>query len=352
LVGVVLLFAAPSGWQNALFGFQSQVYFTSLLAVASCVGMIRFPPLSTPWWLGLAAASLALFSNAAGALIAPAILGATLLRPTLADRRAVLAGLLLAILLAFALATRVTHPGHVSFHARTAAQFLGTLTHGLSWPHIGSGWMWIGLQAPLVILVALRLRQRVALTTAERCALGLAAFSVLHAAAIAYSRGGGLQGFQLLSRYQDPMLPGATAQLYAALVLACTFNRAGRLTLIGWSALLAVGMITLSEAHLTLNLPYKRAMDRTNLAAARAFLDAPVAERMHVESRLAGLHPEPSTVRKVLEDSVLQTRLPSLLKTPLPPSASTPPFIILDGLIIGLAGAVLFIGLGFRRLKL
>lgn len=341
IAGVVLLFSAPSGWQNALYGFQSQVYFTNLLAVAAPIALLGGAPLSGRWWLGGIAAAVALFSNAGGALIAPAVLVAALLLPGKVERRTVFAWGILALLFVFALATRVTHPGHVPFHAHTATQFLGTLTHALSWPHIGSGWMWIALQIPIVGLVIERWRQHTPLTAAERCAIALAAFAALHAAAIAYSRGGGLRGFQPLSRYQDPMVLGAAAQLFAALQLARTQGRGGRLTLIGWSAVTAFGLLTLSESHLTLNLPYKRSLDRANFAAVRAFLDAPANDRARVEPRLDGLHPEPATVRRVLEDPVLQPRLPAPLRTSLSPEALAAPGAIRHGLVLGIAAALL-----------
>lgn len=289
-------------------------------------------------------AASALVANAGGTLVAPAVLAGLFLFPTDFSKRRVIATTLLVGLFLFALLTRVTHPAHVPFHTQNARQFFGTLLHALSWPHIGSGWWWVVLQAPIAALVVFRRMQRTPLTNTERCAIALAAFTVLHAAAIAYSRGGGLRGFQILSRYQDPILIGAAAQLYAALLLAQNLDLPGRLTLVAWTSVVAFGLLQLSESHLTVNLRYKRAMDRENLAAVRAFLDAPADQRATFEPGMGGLHPDAAVVRSVLEDPLLQPRLPLLLQKVAPPDAGTPPFIIRHGLLLGLVAAMATIG--------
>src|SRR5688572_4616364 len=173
--------------------------------------------------------------------------------------------------------------------------------------------------------------------------MALFAFALFHAAAIAYSRGAGLREFQPLSRYQDPLLLGTVAQLFAGLRLAQTQTRTARLMLIGWAGLVAVGLLNLSESHLTLKLPYKRTVDRDNLAAVRAFLTAPAEIRSEHEPKLAGLYFNPGEVRRVLEDPVLRPRLPVVLRTPTAADALTPPWIIREGRGFTWAGAAILV---------
>jgi hypothetical protein len=50
--GLALLFIATCGWQNALYGFQSQVYFANFLSVCAIAGLCIGKPLGAKWWLG------------------------------------------------------------------------------------------------------------------------------------------------------------------------------------------------------------------------------------------------------------------------------------------------------------
>lgn len=328
-IGVAILFAATAGWQNALWGFQLQFYFGNLLAVLALAAFSRAAPFSGAWWGGWLAAALALVSSASGILVAGvalAVSGARCFSTSSPFRRTTL--LPVALLLAAAVGLAVEVPQHAMLHAKTAGEFLQVFVRCLAWPFIDQPWFAAGLQLPLVWLGVVAWRKRKSLDSAERCAFAFAALSVVQAAAVAYSRGGALPDFRPLSRYQDLFLLGTAAQLFGALTLATRRGLGGRLALLGWSALLAAGLLLLTEKNLTLHLPYKRAQDRAALSAVRSYLDTGDAAAFRHHPAVGWLHPDPAVVQRVLDDPMLRPKLPRELRgTPDEPLARRPAVI-------------------------
>lgn len=63
---VALLFSVPIGYENTLFGFQTELYCMLLFGVAALVGLCAARPFSLRWFGGLAAAALSYLSYASG----------------------------------------------------------------------------------------------------------------------------------------------------------------------------------------------------------------------------------------------------------------------------------------------
>ncbi|OBG34584.1 hypothetical protein A5673_21325 [Mycobacterium sp. E3198] len=63
---IAFLFALPMGYENTLWGFQSQVYLALLFGIAAVVAFAFARPFSARWFGGLAAAVLSYFSFATG----------------------------------------------------------------------------------------------------------------------------------------------------------------------------------------------------------------------------------------------------------------------------------------------
>lgn len=339
VAGLGVIFTATAGWQNALWGFQSQVYFTNLFAVAAFGAFAGLAP-GRQWsgrgWFGWCALVLSLFGNASGLLAALVALGLTW--PRERTRRAWCAWFAIALVLALGFALRVAAPHHDSLHARSIGQFLAVFTRCLSWPHVDSAWWWIAMQAPLATLCVLRWRARAPLSSAERFAVALAAFAMLQAAAVAYSRGAGLFESRPLSRYQDPLLLGVAAQLFAAVQLAAECGRRVRLALLGWSALALGGLVQLTATNLSLHLPFKRAQDHASLAQVRAYLNTGDASVFSRESPFAGPHPDPAEVIRVLDDPVLRPVLPAAFR-----DDEAPPWLIRRAPTLTLAALLMLV---------
>ncbi len=333
-IAAAVLFSAPAGWQNALHGFQSQVYFANLLAVAAIAGLVIAPPRSGHWWLGWIAAVLGLFCFASGVFASLAALGALIAlpagEPKLGSDWRSIGAIALIPIIAFFLSSQP--PQHASLHAHDLFTFIGVTARGLSWPHVNSPILCLVVQSPAVAAVLLSWTGRRPLSTAERSALALALFAALQAAAIAYSRGNGLPEGRPLSRYQDAFVLGAVAQCFLALRLAETYARTGRLFATGWAATVAVGLLSLSTFNLSVNLPYKRAQDKASLTQVREYLKTHDGTVFTRDPLFPGPHPDPDHVKQVLDDPVLRRVLPKIFFTDKPESASgTRPWIIEHG---------------------
>lgn len=314
-LGIGLLFAAPAGWQNALWGFQSQVYFASLLSLAALAGLLLAPPLTSRWWLGLGAAVLALFSQGSGVFAAAVALAITVAHtcssgPRSTRRPGYTAAAFLAAVLVLGVALRVHQPAHDPLAAQTPAQFLAVFTRCLSWPWVNSPWAWLVLQAPLAVLALRALRQRTIPSALDRLAFALGMLVVLHAAAVAYTRAAGLPESRPLSRYQDPLLPGVAAQLYALLRLVAHSPRIGRPAALGWAGIVAAGLLALTTTNLSLNLPFKRAQNQVGLTAIRAYLTTRDPSALAIEPVTLAPHPDLVGLRALLDDPRLQPLLP------------------------------------------
>lgn len=318
VVGLAVLFTATAGWQNALWGFQSQVYFGSLLAIAAFAGLFTQPPFGTRWWLGLAAALLALVAYAGGVFVAvAAAIASVVFQPGIArPARWWLAPVMLLGVAAIGFALQGQAPHHAYLRARSFGEFWAVFTRCLAWPHVDRGWLCLIMQLPLASLLFLRWRRREEFTPADRAAFALALFSGLTAAAVAYGRAAGLPDARPLSRYQDPLLLGAAAQLFAMLQLATLLPR-GRLAALLWCGSAMAGLLALTETNLTRNLPYKRANDRASLAFVHTYLATGDATLFTRDATARAMHPsDPLAVKRIMDNTELRPFLPRELREP------------------------------------
>lgn len=315
-LGVVVLFAAPSDWHNALWGFQSAFYFANLLAAIAFAAIATGAPGHARAWWGCGAALLALFSNASGLLVGAAAFSGLALS-LLLDRRIGRSWLALVSLAAVLLVGGLLHvvtPEHAPGRAQSVAQFVTVFTRCLAWPQVEHGIAWILLQAPLLVLTVQTWRRREPADAALRFAWMLAAFALLQAAAVAYSRGGILPLERPISRYFGPLLLGAAANGFAALRLATGAARSARLLLLGWSGATVAGLWSLTLLALTLQLPYQRALNRDSHAVARRYFVTPDRATFLRETPYPMLHPDPEVAARVIDDSILRPILPAAIR--------------------------------------
>jgi hypothetical protein len=315
---LAVIFASPAGWQNALWGFQSQVYFGNLLAVLAIAGACGAAPLSGRWWLGFAAAFLALFTNAGGVLASVSILTVSIFQLPSAEqkRRQVLSVTMIASIVVAGCLLRVRAPHHDPLQVHAVGQFVNVTLHSLAWPNVNHAACALLMQLPLLSLGVLVFRRRIPLNGVTWCAFGLGLFALLHALAVAYSRGAGLTDDRPLSRYQDPLLLGVAAQAFASLFIASRHGLVGRLFATAWAAALALGCVTLTETNLSENLPYKRAHDTAVLMNIREFIATRDPALLERRFAFPTALEDPETLLRVLEDPMLNGLLPRSLLTP------------------------------------
>ncbi len=341
LLGLALLFIALAGWQNALWGFQSQVYFCSLLSVLALAGLLLGQPFKRNWWLGWTAALLALFTVGSGLLAAATalLISAHVLITTLIAQRSshspkreqerrTITPITFTLFAIFALvvagwALRVEAPHHATLRAHSVTQFSAVFFRCLSWPWVDSDWLWLVLQAPLLWFTAKIIWRRSPPQTVEKFILGLGLLAMLHAAAVAYSRGAGLLDARPLSRYQDPLLLGVAANFFLLLKFAAQ-HRTGRIAALCWTGIFLAGLLTLTTTNLSLHLPYKRMQDAASFTQIRAYLTTHDPAVFHQQQVLPFVHPNTTVVQRILDDPQLQPRLPREFSD----AAIRPPWLI------------------------
>ena len=317
VVLAVAVFASPGGWQNALWGFQSQCYLVNGFAVLAILGWLAGPAGGGRWWLAALAVVLALFSQASGVFAPVAIVLASvglsaLARLPIARREWIGAGCLLGLVaLGLGLAPEV--PGHAYLKARSVAEFGAVFARGLAYPFVDQPYLSPILYFPACWFVWTVATGRRRATARDRVAFALVCYAGLQAAAIAYSRGAGLVDYVPLSRYQDGLTFGLMGNAVLLLGL-CSGLRRGSAVAAIWMLWTLLGLSLLGAGCLTYNLRFKTLQNQTAesmVAAYRATHDPAVFE---TASPFLRPHPSAKPVVAVLEDPVLRPVLPPELR--------------------------------------
>ncbi|HWA27684.1 MAG TPA: hypothetical protein VG734_18655 [Lacunisphaera sp.] len=315
LGAAVALFSLPlAGWHNALWGFQSQVYFAvgfALAAFALLADPVRTLPRTVLGWVAVVASMLAM---GPGLLVPAALAGGLALR--FRDGRARwqdAAPLLLLLATAWWLHQPVAE--HAAIRAQSAGQFLAALGRLLAWPHTAQPWAALVLNLPLALLLVGRLARRRPVRAGEEPVTLLAGWALLVAVAAAWSRGGGEEfAAGVPSRYADFLLLLPLANLWSAVTLAQAATPRTRLLTAAWALFLLVGWVGLS-AEVIRGIILPRARDRdAPVRLVREFQRTGDASVFAGQPRLLVPHPNPEAVRAVLQDPRMRGALPPSLQ--------------------------------------
>lgn len=312
---VVALFSLPlGGWHNALWGFQSQVYFVALFSVAA-FSLLAAPAMTigraVVGWLAVIAALLAM---GPGLLVPAALAGGLVLRWR--DGRARWRDAW-PVIIALAAAAWLYQPvpGHAALQAGSPGEFLLALARLLAWPHSGQPWAALVLNIPLVLLLGARFLKRRSPVAGEDFVVLLACWALLVSVAAAWSRGGGTEFIASVpSRYVDILLLLPLANAWCAVVLAREAAPSIRLVAVAWVAFLLVGWLGLSvEVMRGVILP--RARDReAPVRLMQEFQRTGDAAVFAGQPRLLVPHPNLDAVRGVLRDPRMRGALPPSLQ--------------------------------------
>ena len=316
--GVGLAFLPHVAWENALWAFQSSVYFSILFSLAALA--LLADPGRSRWRLavGLAAGVAALFAMGAGAFVPVALLGLAMVHALERRRwdRALLREAAPALaLLALAWMLRATVPAHAPLQAMTVGQFFNALGRALSWPHTAMPAAALVLNLPLLLAVGGRIGGRRRATTGEDFVLLIGGWSVIAAGAMAWARGGGHElEVGVTIRYVDFLLLLPIANGWCAVMLlreaADSRRQLARVLAGAWGLFLFVGWLGVS-AQIMRGFILPRMRDRdlpVRLAVAY--------QRSGDETVFAGQppffcpHPDLRSVQSVLNDPRMRDALP------------------------------------------
>ncbi len=320
--GVVLAYLPQLAWQNALWGFQSSVYFVLGFSLAA-LALLGDPARS---WrrqaAGLAAGIAALLAMGAGAFVPVALLGLRGLQAVEQRRfdwawwRATGPAL---GLLALAWAWRAEVPAHAALRAATVGQFGNAFARALAWPHTWQPAAALVLNLPLGLAVTARLAGWRRAGADEDFVLLLGGWAVLAAGAMAWTRGGGHEfDVGVPSRYADFLVLLPIANTACAVGLArSAAARGSRLAppvAWAWGAFLFAGWLGLSAQALRgLILPRMRDRDAP-VRLAVAFQRSDDAGVFAGQPLMLVPHPQPASVRVVLADPRMRGALPPSLQ--------------------------------------
>ena len=256
---IVPVFALPFTWENTLMGFQSAFYFFVLFSLVGLWLTTACRAGSRPWVLGMVCVLCGLFT-AAGGIVLPAVVMLVAVLKWITDSRSWRETVLALVAAAGVLALGVWSAApplahHEPLKAKSLAVFVGAFFRNLAWPWIDTPEMGPFLWLPMAALVVAVVLRRGRTILIERFLIGLGAWVVVQAGAIAYARGGGW--VVPAGRYQDFLSLGFVAN---TLVLAVGMwkarqgslqKHAATALLVCWSAVAVVGLDALTSDALT-----------------------------------------------------------------------------------------------------
>lgn len=332
LAAGVLLYCVPFGWENTLSGFQSQFYFVVVFSLWA-LWMLQSPAFGRRWWIGILLCACAYFSLASGILVTAAAASVIVLRMLAGQgrRRDPLALLLLLAMFLVGYLTTPTLPGHAAMRAASAWQFMdGTIT-ALAWPFFDDE-MALVRNAPLLVLLVVVGHERPRPRDPRWYILGVGAWSVLVAMALAFGRGGGVVAPRYLDLYAVAVLANAAALLALAVPALGTRHRKAAFTaLLAWTFVCAASFERLAASPiLARTLAIKRdASHRQQVNLAEFLRTRDVAGI--AQKRLYELpYPDAQRLARITSDPKLVAILPPELQ-PVPPGSVAPGR--LDGLV-------------------
>ncbi|HEY0968111.1 MAG TPA: hypothetical protein VGD88_12035 [Opitutaceae bacterium] len=319
IAGLVALTCLPlTGWHNALWGFQSQVYLVLIGSLAAMHLLTDADPGSKRWLAGVAAALAAQLAMGAGAFVPVALVGLCLLRiragRTLIGPAATALGLFMVALL-----LRVDTGASDGLRPSNSFEFFRALLRMLAWPHTDQPLAAIVLNLPLLWLGLRRGRAPWGSAPAIDGLLAMGLWAGAAAVAVAWTRGGSPElAVGAPSRYADFMLLLPLANLGSLWLLWRTAMEERRTMVrfvaIAWSLFLAIGWLGLS-AQAVRGVVIPRIRDRdAPVRLARAFQQSGDDAVFVNQPRLLIPHPDLGVVRVVLADPRLEGALPPSLQ--------------------------------------
>lgn len=320
--GVTLAFLPHLAWHNALWGFQSQVYFALFFTVGMLTLLAVPGPSLSRQFAGLAAGGAALLAMGPATLAPVALLGVCVVRGVVERRWTVARWCELwpaLVLLALGLMLRSEEPAHAALRARGLGEFWVVASRVLSWPHGSGALAALVLNSPLVAGVLLRVLRRRTAAPGEDFVVVAGGWSLLMALATAWMRGGADElAVGLPSRYVDFIVLLPLANAWFAFVLAGELSQArrpaGLVLAATWLAFLLSGWVGLS-AEVIRGVVAPRWRDReAPVRLMRAYQSTGDEGVFAGQPRLYVPHPNLASVRAVLADPRLQGALPPSLQ--------------------------------------
>lgn len=317
----LVVFCIPFGWENTLWGFQSQFYFVLLWGLLGISCCWLHPTLSARWWLGAVFFLFGLFSMAGG-LLAPAAACALMLIRTLENRRdwrRQIIGLLILVALVGAGFLLIKHrPGHDVLKAHSLWHFTTTLLEIASWP-IKIATFAPLFQAPLILLLIWAIRTRRPAADPAWLLIILGVWGTSQSAAIAYGRAEGFGASRYTDNFTITLAVGFACLLYLCTSVSGRFRRPLLILGFAWVAVVGGGIIEASAVRLPARIQRKHAESLIQENHVRAFLATNDIGEFENKPILHVPYPGTAELGRLLNNPELRAVLPTNLRDELKP---------------------------------
>jgi uncharacterized membrane protein len=336
--------ALPYGHENTLWAFESSFYFLLFFSLVAIWGLALHPSFSWRWWTGAAGLVLACLSMASGFFAALALLGLSALRLMTRrrlNRDSVVLIVLCCAVVAIGFYFRTIVPGHAEIRANSFSVWATFLGSCLAWPFCGAPVACLVVYLPAGLLFGRYLSKRPGLDETWRrqteAVLGVSAWVILQAAAMAYLRGGNTLPYPA-SRYMDILALGALANFFAILLLtreipdATAARQTGVVFATCWITAVAAGSILISQHQ----LGPRRSRTQSLYAieqTVRAYIATGDRKYLTGIPPMTIPYPRRERLAMLLDDPTIRSILPAVVRAPVrvdKPSDSGNAFV-LDG---------------------
>ena len=315
MAGAVAVVCLPiAGWHNALWGFQSQVYFSILFGVPA----LAWLPRAETRWRGAACALAAMLAMGSGGLLPVALLVLLGLRRVESRSRCVewkteLVILLILLFLGLAGQTKGSHS--TALQSASISDFFGAWLRLLAWPHPEQPMAALIVNLPLALVVGGRLIGRRRESPGENLAVALGMWALIIAAAAAWTRGGGEElANGIPSRYVDFLVLLLLANGWCLVQLATESNQRVRLAAFVWTFFVSIGWLGFS-AEMWQRVIHPLANRRDQPAQLmRSFQQTRDPAVFNGQPRLLVPHPTLGSMEVVLDDPRMTGALPPSLQ--------------------------------------
>jgi len=332
----------PYGWENTLFGFQTQVYFVMLGGIVA-LALATKPERTDRWAIATLAALFSGFSMAGGFLLAAPFAAIAVFSVLSQPLRLAVAARWMAsafLLILVAWLTQHPVPQHERLHVHDYESFAAVAATYIAWP-LSPGWLWfIPMLSPVLVLSALRWRSGTS-TPLENFTVGLCIWGIAIAGVLAWSRGGQFSiGSDAPSRYLDMLVVVPLSNMLALALLWQRLRKkrieiAAQVLGWGWIGAVVAGLcVSGFGGHADYFL--LRRSDPTAgariLTRAVSSADVAVLQSARPEDRT---YFDVSVLWELLQDQTLAKVLPASLQRPLTSkwygSNGEPPTAVFDG---------------------
>ncbi|MBF0098258.1 MAG: hypothetical protein HQM04_16725 [Magnetococcales bacterium] len=308
----LLLLVVNFGFENTLWGFQSQFYFLLLCSFMAIWLWSGCAAWTVSWWVGVFMATLSYFSFASGVVTVAAGAGLFLLRAIVEGvpqkRSLLLAVLFLLLLLAGMLLAIPQLPHHLSLHAASWQTFFTVFFHILAWPYADypSVALWINLPWWIVFVYQLTCSRR---SDAAWLVIALGIWQLGQTASIAYGRNIGFLAFRYLDIYQINLIINLAALGVLASWLRGHLSKI-KIHAIGllWLFPIMVGVVDSAMEKLPIELSHKKSMGQLYERSVHTYLQTGNVDCLRLQPVP---YPSWEQLRKLLDLPGLSTILAS-----------------------------------------